>query len=251
MEGSIMDGLVGSGGEDRGPRILVYLLLDVSGSMSGAPIQAVNEGVELLIRELKKVPEAIQMAQLSVITFGSNAQVVVPLTPVPNATPPNIGISGSTNMTAALRLVNEEMNRNFRPTHQGQARGDYKPLIFLMTDGAPNSKSSAIAAANDIRDRPSGHRVGTFVVLGCGAGASQDGIEAIARAVGPTGHAAFMKNMTADNINEFFKWVTASIVNASKTASQAANASGGEDNAMAPPPIPQESNGDAVFKFTF
>jgi uncharacterized protein YegL len=60
----------------------VYLLLDVSGSMSGAPIMAVEQGVQLLHNELMGQPQAVEMVHLSVITFASSVNQVVPLTPI-------------------------------------------------------------------------------------------------------------------------------------------------------------------------
>ncbi len=51
-------------------RLPVYLLLDVSGSMQGDPIEAVRHGVRALISELRGDPQALETAYLSVITFN-------------------------------------------------------------------------------------------------------------------------------------------------------------------------------------
>ena len=51
-------------------RLPVYLLLDVSGSMAGDPIEAVKHGVRALISELRGDPQALETAYLSVITFN-------------------------------------------------------------------------------------------------------------------------------------------------------------------------------------
>ena len=61
-------------------RLPVYLLLDVSGSMAGDPIEAVKHGVRALISELRGDPQALETAYLSVITFNSSARQVTPLT---------------------------------------------------------------------------------------------------------------------------------------------------------------------------
>ena len=49
-------------------RLPVYLLIDTSGSMTGAPIQAVNRGVADLIGSLKQDSQAQQTVWLSVLT---------------------------------------------------------------------------------------------------------------------------------------------------------------------------------------
>ena len=43
----------------RARRLPVYLLLDCSSSMMGEPIEAVRQGVETLINELKNDPQAL------------------------------------------------------------------------------------------------------------------------------------------------------------------------------------------------
>ena len=63
-------------------RLPVYLLLDVSGSMAGDPIEAVKHGVRALTSELRGDPQALETAYLSVITFNSSARQVSPLTVV-------------------------------------------------------------------------------------------------------------------------------------------------------------------------
>jgi Uncharacterized protein encoded in toxicity protection region of plasmid R478, contains von Willebrand factor (vWF) domain len=54
----------------------VYLLLDTSGSMDGAPIQSVREGLEQFQREVAEDPFARDVVKVGVITFSSDAQLV-------------------------------------------------------------------------------------------------------------------------------------------------------------------------------
>ena len=61
-------------------RLPVYLLLDCSGSMYGEPIEAVKNGVQVLVSTLRQDPYALETAYLSIITFDSSAQQVSPLT---------------------------------------------------------------------------------------------------------------------------------------------------------------------------
>jgi len=227
--------------EESGRRILIYMLLDISSSMRGAPIDAVNEGIDLMISALKKSPEALQMAHLCFITFGSNAQVVLPLTPIGRATPPILTASGKTNMTAAIELVDKQITQDFRPSFAGQAVGDYRPLIFMLTDGMPNSLSSAETAANNLRNRPSGHGIGTFMALGCGAHAKREALEKITQPVG------MMVEMTEENITKFFQWVSATVKGASERASNAGDAGG--DQAISPPPIPKDEDDMPIWTF--
>ena len=81
---------------EGGRRLPVYLLLDCSGSMSGDPIEAVRQGVRMLVSDLRGNPQALETAFLSVITFGSSAQQVCPLTELMSFQEPNLEASGST-----------------------------------------------------------------------------------------------------------------------------------------------------------
>ena len=77
-------------------RLPVYLVLDTSGSMSGEPIQAVKNGVQMLVSSLRQDPQALETAYLSVITFDSSAHELVPLTDLPSFQAPNIAATGVT-----------------------------------------------------------------------------------------------------------------------------------------------------------
>ena len=54
-------------------RLPLYLLLDCSNSMAGDPIVAINEGVQLLYRELVSDPQALETVYISIITFSTQA----------------------------------------------------------------------------------------------------------------------------------------------------------------------------------
>jgi len=86
-------------------RLPVYLLLDVSGSMMGQPIEAVRQGVKAVINDLKTDPQAMETAYISIITFGSEARQILPLTEILSFQEPNIEASGTTALGAALSIL--------------------------------------------------------------------------------------------------------------------------------------------------
>lgn len=209
------------GAESR--RLPIYLLLDTSGSMAGAPIQAVNQGVNLLYNELMNDPSAIETVYIAVITFDSQAQMVSPLTELTQFSPPNLSAGGSTALGAALRLLNDSLDRDIRANAPEQ-KGDYKPLVFLMTDGQPTD--SWESAADAIKNRTK-QKVATIIAVGCGGGVNPSTLQRITEVV------LMMDTLTPDQINQFFKWVSQSVSTASVSA-QAAGA--GEAKAELPPP---------------
>ena len=86
-------------------RLPVYLLLDTSGSMNGEAIEAVKNGVQVMISSLRQNPQAIETAFISVITFGSEATQLMPLTDLASFQMPDIKAGGTTSLGAALNLV--------------------------------------------------------------------------------------------------------------------------------------------------
>ena len=91
-------------------RLPVYLVLDTSGSMTGEPIEAVKNGVQMLVSALRQDPYALETAYLSVITFDSTARQAVPLTELSMFQPPKLEASGVTALGDALKLLSDKID---------------------------------------------------------------------------------------------------------------------------------------------
>ena len=122
-------------------RLPVYLLLDTSGSMFGEPIEAVKNGVQVLVSTLRQDPYALETAYLSIITFDSTAQQVVPLTELSTFQQPNIEANGCTALGEALALLAAKVDVEVTKT-TAEVKGDWKPLVFIMTDGEPTDDAA-------------------------------------------------------------------------------------------------------------
>ena len=115
-------------------KLPIYLLLDTSGSMHGEPIEAVKNGVDMLVSTLLSDPYALETAYLSVITFDSAAQQLVPLTELPKFQAPQLQAAGCTALGGALALLAQRIDTEVTTTTAEQ-KGDWRPLVFIMTDG--------------------------------------------------------------------------------------------------------------------
>lgn len=205
-------------------RLPVYLLLDCSGSMYGEPIEAVKNGVQVLVSTLRQDPYALETAYLSIITFDSSARQVSPLTELSAFQQPNIQASGCTALGEALALLADKADKEVTKTTPDQ-KGDWKPLVFIMTDGEPTDDLNKGLA--EFKKR----KWGMVVACAAGAGANTDTLKKITECV--------VSLDTADSatIKAFFKWVSASVSSGSMKVEE----TGAEATTLSelPPPPPE------------
>ena len=115
-------------------RLPIYLVVDVSQSMDGAPIQEVNYAIQKLIADFQCDPIALDLAWISVITFADEAVQVIPLTELENFQVPELHVGGKTDIGSALSLLCECVDREVTPYFNAQRRG-YRPIVFFLSDG--------------------------------------------------------------------------------------------------------------------
>ena len=203
-------------------RLPVYLLLDCSGSMSGEPIEAVRQGVKALLAELKTDPMSLETAYLSVITFASTAKQVAPLEGLFAFKEPQLQSGGSTSMGSALQLLENCMDTEVRKSTPEQ-KGDWKPLVFLITDGMPTDNWEKAA------DRIKQKKPGNIIACAAGSGADEYTLKRITEIV------VKLDNLQPDTLKAYFRWVSNSI----KTTSQSVVQVMADAPVNLPPPPPQ------------
>lgn len=204
-------------------RLPVYLLLDCSGSMFGEPIEAVKNGVQVLVSTLRQDPYALETAYLSIITFDSTAQQVTPLTELAAFQQPNLNASGCTALGEALSLLANCADREVTKTTP-EKKGDWKPLVFIMTDGEPTDDLNRGLA--DFKKR----KWGMVVACAAGTGANTDTLKKITECV--------VQLDTADSatIKAFFKWVSASVSSGSMKVEETGAEATSLSELPSPPP---------------
>jgi len=180
--------------ESRCPCIL---LLDTSYSMSGAPIQELNQGVKILKEELQNDSLASKRVEVAIVTFGPTT-LESDFKTVDQFYPKDLIANGDTTMGGAIRLGIELVTKR-KQVYKENGVGYYKPWVILITDGAPTDDVSF--AAQIIKD---GEERNSFAFFAIGVeGANMDILKQIS-------HRAPLK-LKGLAFKEFFLWLSASM----------------------------------------
>lgn len=205
-------------------RLPVYILIDISSSMRGEPIEAVKAGINTLLNSLCQDPYALETVWLSLITYNSKAEQILPLTEVYKLQVPELVAKGRSAMGEALLLLSERIDKEVVKNSPEQ-KGDWKPLLFLLSDGGHSGPIAKPIA--ELKKRKFG------VVVACAAG-EKSHLDVLRKV---TNNVILISTTEAQNIIAYFKWISSSI---STTSTKIEN-SGNDDVFMQElPPLPQE-----------
>jgi uncharacterized protein YegL len=159
---------------------------------------------------------------VGVIAFGAKVEFLtnglIPFSEFAGNPRPLPSPEGPTPYGEALRILQKSLNNDIRPNVPGAEKGDYKPLVFVCTDGAPTDEWRP--ARDDIAKRQE-RKLINMVTVGCGP--TIDDVTLKEMAIGP----AFRMDNTEESFKTFFRWISQTI----KTVSRAFSQPGGDQQA--------------------
>lgn len=196
-------------------RLPIYFLIDVSESMVGDQIQLVEEGMATIIKAIKQDPHAIETVWVSIIVFAGQAKTLVPLQEIVSFYPPKFPIGGGTSLSKGLGHLMFELRKNTVKTTYEQ-KGDWKPIVFLFTDGVPTDNTSSVIT----EWKQNWAKTANMVAISFGEETDTKILSEL------TENVLHFKNSTEEDYKRFFKWVTDSIKTSSISVEN--NASGFE-----------------------
>lgn len=133
--------------ENPDPRCPCILLLDVSSSMQGEPIAALNQGLSAFQAEVARDTLASRRVEVAIVTFGTGAKVVQDFVTVDQFQPPELQANGQTHMASGIQTALDLLERR-KTTYKSNGVAYYRPWLFLITDGSPYGEpDTAVDAA--------------------------------------------------------------------------------------------------------
>lgn len=192
------------------PRVPVSLCLDCSGSMSGARIAELNEGVKTFYEALNADEIARYSAEISIVTFGPAQLETEFQTLDQNSRPPFLAAGGSTPMGEAVKISLDSLE-NRKEEYQRNGVDYYQPWLVLMTDGTPYGGSQAmldeqIRRVQNLVER----RKLTVFPIGIGVEADMSVLARFSPGRAPL-------KLKGLNFKEFFSWLSKSVSKVSQS----------------------------------
>ena len=187
-------------------RLPIFFLVDVPESMAGESLSKLEQGLGAVLSALRKDPYALETAFLSVIVFAGKARTITPLTDIISFRPPELPVGGGTALGAALGHLMDEIDSAVVKTTPGQ-KGDWKPVVFLLTDGHPTDDP----AKSVERWNRSYRNKASLIAVSVGGAADHTLLRTL------TADVIVFNDAAPDAFARFLKWVTASIQNQSQS----------------------------------
>ena len=192
--------------------------------MRGEPIEAVKAGIDALLKSLCNDPYTLETVYLSIITYNSQAEQLFPLTEVYKLHAPELVAKGRSALGEALLLLAESIDKEVVKNSPEQ-KGDWKPLLFLLSDGGYSRPIAKPIA--EMKKR----KFGTVVACAAGDKSHIDLLQKI------TNNVIKISTTESHNIMAYFKWISSSI----STSSMRIENTGNDETVMQElPPLPQE-----------
>src|SRR5512135_689920 len=152
---NVMNGNNGHRVTDPTSPIHAYLLLDTSASMSGAPLEAMKQGLQLLCATF--ISRSKRPVQIRLIGYESTAREIAPLRDVTEFELPRLDAAGSSGLGGAFRFLSDTM-----PEHDPS-------LVYVFTDGEPTDDWDV--ALESLRPH-----ITRIVGVGCGMSANMEAL---------------------------------------------------------------------------
>ncbi|QEP41838.1 VWA domain-containing protein [Ectothiorhodospiraceae bacterium BW-2] len=193
--------------DNPSPRCACALVLDTSGSMMGAPIAELNQGLLEFIHTIKEDDTAAYSVELGIFTAGGQVQELLPFTTLNELeTLAPLSARGGTPLGEAVELAIKRLDER-KQAYKQNGVPYYQPWMVMMSDGEPTDTWQGAAAT--ARMLSESRKLVSLPVGVQGANLNT---------LGQFSHRG-AKAMAGLKYHEFFQWLSASMSRVSTSAS--------------------------------
>jgi uncharacterized protein YegL len=154
--------------EERYSVFPFYICLDVSASMSGGPIESVNEQLPLLRASVGEDPAVAEVIRLGIVTFSDVARSVLPLCDLSLVEAvPEVSAQGRTSYAAVFDHLRQQIEDDYQKSRAGGDRW-YRPAVIFISDGRPTDEPLRWRAALERLTDPAWKRRPNLLAFGFG-----------------------------------------------------------------------------------
>jgi uncharacterized protein YegL len=196
-------------------QMVLFFIIDTSGSMEGAKIGAVNTAVREVLPELKEIGGSDVELKIACLKFSSGFEWMYPApVPVESFQWNNVSAEGVTDLGAACKELAVKMHRD---AFLSAPSASVAPALFLMSDGEATDEYDAGLAALQQNDW---YKYATKVAVAIGDDAN---VDELAKFTG--NKEAVLKAHTPEALKKMIRFVS---ITSSQINSQSQNAQNGQ-----------------------
>src|SRR5574344_2106575 len=149
--------------------LVIFFLIDTSGSMKGTKMGELNTAMEELMPEIRSIGEADTDIKVAVLTFSTGCAWMYPEpVSIEEFEWARLEAKGITDLGMTFEELNRKLSRN---EFLNSPSLSFAPVIFLMTDGYPTDDYKSGLRKLQVN---SWYRYGLKVALGIGKEANDD-----------------------------------------------------------------------------
>ena len=187
-------------------KCLCVLVLDISGSMRGERIKALNYGLQSFYEDIRQNYSLADALEIAIVTFGDEAQRILEPALVEDIKMPKLKAQGGmTNLVDGIETAIDIVDK--RKQFYRQHGISYKrPWIIPITDGMPTNSDNEISRIADTVH--SGMSDNSFHFFAIGVKVNKSAMRTLNRISSPLVPAAQLDGI---RFSDFFQWLSNSM----------------------------------------
>lgn len=117
-------------------RLVIFFIIDTSGSMYGTKINTVNTAIDETFRDIRGIGGSDSEIEIAVLTYDTEVKWMYDSPrPLEDIQWTDLTVGGWTDFGRALKELDSKLSRN---GYMKSASLSFAPVLFLMSDGYPN-----------------------------------------------------------------------------------------------------------------